>query len=101
LKEDLSIRRMASRPRRRSGIDPVALDDEIIAFDSAAASLHHLNAAASVFWSECDGIRTLGEIARAMATRSCQPLAMVEAQLLELVDGLLARGLLELDRTDG
>jgi hypothetical protein len=73
------------------------LDDEIVAFDSATAMLHHLNVPASLFWSACDGTRTLGEIARAIAARSEQSLATVEAQLLDLVDALVARDLLTLD----
>ena len=95
--EDHRTDRMLSRPRRRAGIEPVMLDDEIVAFDAARAMLHHLNVPATVFWSACDGTRTLGEIAREIAARSEQPLATVEAQLLDLVDALIARDLLTLD----
>jgi coenzyme PQQ synthesis protein D (PqqD) len=95
--DDLRAARMVSRPRRRAGIEPVVLDDEIVAFDSATAMLHYLNVPASVFWSACDGTRTLGELARMIAARSDQSLDAVEAQLLDLVDALVARDLLTLD----
>ena len=44
-----------------------------------------------------DGTRTLGDIARSFAARSEQSIATVEAQLLDLVDALVARNLLTLD----
>ena len=95
--EDLRAARMVSRPRRPASIEPVVLDDEIIALDSATSMLHYLNVPATVFWSACDGTRTLAEIARAIAARSDQSLATVEEQLLGLVDELVARDLLTLD----
>ncbi len=95
--DDLRAARMVTRPRRRAGIEPVVLDDEIVAFDSATEMLHHLNVPAAAFWSACDGTRTLGDIARSFAARSEQPIATVEAQLLDLVDALVARDLLTLD----
>ena len=95
--DDLRADRMVSRPRRPAGVEPVVLDDEIVAFDSATAMLHHLNVPASMFWSACDGTRTLGEIAQAIAARSEQSLATVETQLLDLVDALVGRNLLTLD----
>jgi hypothetical protein len=95
--DDLCADRMMSRPRRPGGIEPVMLDDEIVAFDSSTEMLHYLNVPASVFWSACDGTRTLGEIARAIVARSDQSLATVEAEVLDLVDALVARGLLTLE----
>jgi hypothetical protein len=98
--DDLRAARMVSRPRRPAGIEPVVLDDEIIALDTATAMLHHLNVPAAVLWAACDGTRTLGEIARAMAAGSDQSPAAVEAQVLDLVDALVARDLLTLDGDD-
>ncbi len=95
--DDLRAVRMMSRPQRPPGIEPVAFDNEIVAFDSATAMLHHLNVPASMFWSACDGTRTVGEIARSIAARSGRSLVTVEAQLLDLVEALVARGLLTLD----
>jgi len=100
LTDDLRAARMVSRPRPAPGVEPVMLDDEIVAFDSATMMLHHLNVPASMFWSVCDGTRTLGEIARAIAARSGQSTTTVEAQILELVDALVARNLMTLDGCD-
>ena len=76
------------------------LDDEIVAFDATTMMLHHLNVPASTFWSACDGTRTLGEIAHAIAARCGQSPATVETQILELVDALVARDLMILDCCD-
>jgi hypothetical protein len=89
--------RMHRRPRRRDGVEPVMFDNEVIALDTATATLHHLNVPATAFWSECDGSRTLREIADVIARRSGQPRATVEIQLLDLVDTMVARGLVALD----
>ena len=98
--DDLRAARMVSRPRPAPGVEPVRLDDEIVAFDAATMMLHHLNVPASMFWSACDGTRTLGEIAHAIAARSGQSPATVETQILELVDALVARDLMILDCCD-
>jgi hypothetical protein len=73
------------------------LDEEVVAFDSGTMMLHHLNVPASMFWSACDGIRTVGEIACAIAARSGLSQETVETQVLDLVDALVARDLLILD----
>lgn len=95
--DDLRAARMVSRPRPAPGVEPVMLDDEIVAFDATTMMLHHLNVPASMLWSVCDGTRTLGEIAHVIAERSGQSPAMVETQILELVDALVARDLMILD----
>jgi hypothetical protein len=88
---------MNQRPRRCEDIEPVMLDNEVLALDTTTATLHHLNIPATVFWTECDGFRTLDDIANTIAARSGHPRSTVEDQLLDLVDTMVARGLVALD----
>jgi hypothetical protein len=88
---------MGRRPRPRDGVESVTLDDEVVALDTTTLTLHHLNATATIFWSECNGVRTLAQIVDTIAMRSGQPRENVEADLLTLVDTMVARGLLALE----
>ena len=88
-------------PRRRHAVEAVAFDDEIVAFDAATATLHHLNLGAATFWRACDGVHTLEDIARSIAERAAEPVAVVQAQLLELADAMAARNLLVFDEHSG
>ena len=57
----------ASRPSVRDGLTTVELDGEAVVYDEANGELHHLNPAATVVLSLCDGTRTVEEIASAVS----------------------------------
>src|SRR5688572_19102036 len=40
-------------------------DDEIVIYDERAGHIHHLNAVSAAVWRNCDGRRTVPEIAKA------------------------------------
>ena len=57
----------ASRPSLRKGLTTVELDGEAVVYDEASSELHHLNPAATIVLSLCDGTLSVEEIASAVS----------------------------------
>jgi PqqD family protein of HPr-rel-A system len=53
----------ASRPSVREGLTTVELDGEAVVYDETSGELHHLNAAATIVLSLCDGTLSVEEMA--------------------------------------
>jgi hypothetical protein len=56
------------RPRRRAGASSVELDDNIAVYDDVGQLLILLNASAAAVWECCDGVTTISDMARALAS---------------------------------
>ena len=82
------------RPRPRDGLASVLLDGELVLYDSASRTLHHLNPTATLVWLRCDGDRTLGAIVRSIAEEQSSDADAILRDVIELVDRLTAAGLL-------
>jgi len=55
------------RPQRAAGLELNEADDGMIVFQESTDRVHHLNPTAAVILELCDGTRTSGEIAAAVA----------------------------------
>ena len=55
------------RPTRAEGLDRNETDDGMIVYQESTDRVHHLNPTAAVILELCDGSRTAGEIAAAVA----------------------------------
>jgi PqqD family protein of HPr-rel-A system len=57
----------ASRPSLRDDLTTVELDGEAVVYDESSGELHHLNPAATIVLSLCDGTLSVEEIASAVS----------------------------------
>jgi hypothetical protein len=89
-----------ARPSPRDGLAAVRLDDEVVLYDEETATLHHLNAAATMVWERCDGRRTLQSIAIGIARDTGAALEVVQADVEDVVGRLVGAGLLVVDGDD-
>ena len=83
--------------RAREDLLSEDLDGEVVVFDPAEGSLHHLNASASLVWSLCDGSLTLPDMCQVLAEATGADLADLQEQLGQLLGQLDGLGLLEKD----
>jgi hypothetical protein len=81
-------------PRVRRDLVCVVLDDELVVYDPRAQTLHHLNAAATLVWDQCNGRRTVPNIAEAIARRSGVAVDVVLRDVVDLLQRLRAAELL-------
>ena len=56
-------------PTRRSDLETRTVDEEVVILDLANGNVHRLNATASLVWNDCDGQRTVTDIATRLAAR--------------------------------
>lgn len=89
----------AARPKVRSDLAVVEVDGESVVYDETNEQLHHLNGAATIIFSLCDGTSTLARMSSEIATAFGVPRAEVTEQVKELVTELRRSGLLERART--
>ncbi len=85
------------RPRLAAGITARDLGDEYIFLDAAGDKLHILNGSAREILLLCDGRRTVGAVAQAMAERFRIDLDRALADAQATVDKLIELGLLAAD----
>ena len=85
----------ATRPSKREGLTTVELDGEAVVYDEASGELHHLNPAATIVLSLCDGTLSIEEMASAVS--EAFEVAFDEAlpQIRETVERFAEAGLLE------
>jgi hypothetical protein len=64
------MRKAGRTPKaRKSGLVVEKLADEMLVYDLDTHQAHCLNRAAALVWENCNGRRTVGEIARALEAR--------------------------------
>jgi Coenzyme PQQ synthesis protein D (PqqD) len=73
------------------------LPSETVVFNLQTGKYHGLNATAGSMLETLESAPSVREAAAVMAGEYSQPQALVERDLCELCEGLLARGLIELD----
>jgi hypothetical protein len=77
---------------RKAGITAKPMGDEVVLFDSASGSVHHLNRVAEIVWRSCDGRTDADALARIVARMSNVVDAGPAVELA--LEQLSARGLL-------
>jgi hypothetical protein len=77
-----------SRPGARSGLVVLELDDELVVYDAAERTLHHLNATASLVWKLCDGTHAVAVIIATIAEMAAVDVELVRADVVDLIAGL-------------
>jgi hypothetical protein len=89
-----------TRPRPRPDLVVQRLDDELVVYDATTRTLHHLNASATIFWSLCDGARTVAEIVEIIAAHTDREPVSLEPDAQELIARLTDASLLVADAPD-
>jgi hypothetical protein len=85
------------KPRPREGLTSEVLDDEMVVYDGASRTLHHLNRAATLVWLYCDGEHTIDSISEKLANESVTAPDAIRRDVVALVQELDAASLLVLD----
>jgi len=85
----------ASRPKVRTDLDIVELDDELVLYDPARDEVHYLNATAALVFKLCDGSATVRELSTEIGEALGVPAKRVERQVRTLLKDLREAGLLE------
>jgi hypothetical protein len=73
------------------------LPSETVVFNLKTGKYHGLNATAGSMLEALESACSVGDASTAMAGEYAQPQALVERDMCELCEGLLARGLIEID----
>ena len=84
-----------SKPKVRTDLDIVELDDELVLYDPARDEVHYLNATAALVFQLCDGSATVRELSTEIAEALGAPAKRVERQVRTLLKDLREVGLLE------
>jgi PqqD family protein of HPr-rel-A system len=88
------------KPKTRTGITIVELDDEAVIYVEENGELHHLNPTATIVFGLCDGSATMKEISTDISEAFNVPLKDVEGQVRTLVRQFQKAGLLEPSGSD-
>jgi PqqD family protein of HPr-rel-A system len=93
---------LASRmPKVKDGITAIEIEDEAVLFDVEGAELHHLNPAATIVFTLCDGTGTVAELAADIADAFGAPVEQVEQEVGAVVETFDELGILIRDEVDG
>jgi PqqD family protein of HPr-rel-A system len=84
----------AAKPRVRQDVASIEMDGETVIYDESNGSIHHLNAAATVVFTLCDGTQSLREMSAEIASAFHVDARQVEAQVRTLVREMRTAGLL-------
>jgi hypothetical protein len=88
-------------PRRREGLASAALDGELVVYDTAGCTLHHLNRTATHVWNLCNGERSVETIARMLAGNGTPDAEAILRDVVAIVQVLSAARLLVHDAPAG
>ncbi len=55
-------------PKRRSDVTVREVDGELLVLDHRSERVHQLNVTAVTIWNQCDGITSVADISKALAT---------------------------------
>ena len=83
------------KPKARTGLTVVELDEEAVIYVEENGELHHLNPTATIVFGLCDGSATMKEISTDISEAFKVPLHDVEGQVRTLVRQFQKAGLLE------
>ena len=86
---------MNDEPRARSDLTVVELDGEAVVYDGRTATLHHLNAAATLVFLSLDGTVGVKTLAGELAESTGVPAEELEQQVGDVVSTFEEAGLLE------
>ena len=82
------------RPAQRSGLVIRVVDGEAVVLDRANDQVHRLNATATCVWNQCDGSRSVEEVAAVVAATFAADPERVLTDTRGVVDQLRELGLL-------
>jgi hypothetical protein len=82
--------------RRRSGLEWVDVDDELVVHDLARGQLHRLNPTAATVWRACDG-RTFAAIVESVQRAYEGDEETIAHDVRVVVDEFVAAGLIQAD----
>ena len=85
-----------SQPIHTENVQGRVLENEAVVVLPQQGKIKVLNETGARIWSMADGRRSVREIAAQIAADYNLPLAEVEADTLEFIDELMAKGVLEL-----
>ena len=88
-------------PKIREGVSAVEIDGEAVIFVQHGAQLHHLNPAAAIVYSLCDGTGTVADLAADIAEAFGAPPDQVEREVQAVVDTFDEIGILETGEMGG
>ena len=87
-----------SRPSRREDILAEQASDTQLLLNLSNGEYYALNEVGSDVWQLCDGSRSVREIVAAVGDEYDAPLDIIQADVLELLQGLANEGLVTTDR---
>ena len=85
----------------KDGVTAIEIDGEAVLFDVEGPELHHLNAAATIVFTLCDGTGTVAELAADIADAFGVPLEQVEREVGAVVEEFDEIGILVRDEKGG
>jgi hypothetical protein len=88
-------------PKVKDGITAIEIDGEAVLYDAEGVELHHLNPAATIVFTLCDGTGTVAELAADIADAFGAPLEQVEREVGAVVETFDEIGILVRDGKDG
>jgi PqqD family protein of HPr-rel-A system len=85
----------AMKPRVREDLEIVELDGEAVIYDEDTRELHHLNPAATIVLSLCDGTLAVKEMAAEISSAFGMAADEVEPQVRKVLKDFRKAGLLD------
>jgi PqqD family protein of HPr-rel-A system len=85
----------ALKPRARTDLTFVQIEDEAILYDPESVRLHHLNPSAALIFQLCDGSGTVEELARDIADELGLPQDDIIKQVQQVVGHFEHSGILD------
>jgi thiol-disulfide isomerase/thioredoxin len=99
IKKRAAARAKEIRPKRRhADVDFLEIDGEVVIYDLADDSVHHLNQTAGILWQICDGSATLTELAADISDAFGVPVRSARRDVRVGVRGLGDAGLMEVPK---
>ena len=86
----------SDKPKRSPQASYEVVEEEAIIINLTTGSYYSLNDTGTMFWNLLDGQRSISECARLIAQDYDVEASVVEPDILELADGFLEEGLIEL-----
>jgi pyrroloquinoline quinone biosynthesis protein D len=91
----MTIRNVDTRPRRKDEIIAQQASNIVLLLNMDDGSYYSLNEVGGRVWDLCDGTRTVEQVVSALALEYDVPAQTLELDILELLDGLRSKNLIE------
>jgi len=91
----MTIRNVDTRPRRKDEIIAQQASSIVLLLNMDDGSYYSLNEVGGRVWDLCDGTRTVEQVVSTLALEYDVPAQTLELDILELLDGLRSKNLIE------